>query len=473
MAVAAAVLFGLQVLAAHSQLPSEKTDRVSIRFESPQLNDLSGTSLPIYEAVRSGLFDRVEVRHRWFEATDTDENELVISAFQLRAVSDFETCASAALPRHHRFGAFGSTRATQPILFQPSRFDHEFVSGVCIIAYPTEHLAAGIVLTNKSSGRLEIEDLTSPDRAKSDIKISEFWEHFETVRPYEFDLWSLDGSKRAVDKVEDVDLIRAIETGGEMQRAALNLISQRASEQFVLGADGQVIRGRTGKPERQVVRRPQTSTSAVDAILQSDALFAKSDDRRFLALRALYGAASEGHASRVAPKIIEMLQQPSATRLESAELAFRTRANAITGEKLFDVEDAKPLYENFRFLAVASQVSLALGPNAAAQLADSLQGWLHATLTEQLIVELDVVRLASFGTGRDRLVEALVEKANQQGSAPPSIQARVETLILTNNILSPELQASIRQWCARGGGMFPYGDVERAKEFCGELDNLP
>ena len=430
---------------------------LSISFESPKLEPFSGISSLIYEAVRSGRFDRIEVSSRWGSVSETGNDIVQTAAYELQPADDFEECASAALPEYGHFGSFRTTPATQPILFQPTRFDHELVAGHCVIAYPTGKLTANLIVTNGQFSS-QVNAVADSETLISDGKQDEIWALTGTQRPTEFDLWNHAGSSKRPDRVSDRDLIRSIRTGGEMQRAALSVIEGRLRANYVKLADG--------NSERRLERIPQTSSAVVNAILESNVLVDGDDQRRALALRALIAAGDNDQREAVTSQVIEMLGSSSLEKRDAVERAFRQRTNTILGDEYFDLSEGEPLYEKQGFLATASKLALLYGEVAAHRLANAFSDWLYSELLNELLVDTDIVQMTAYGDIRDQLVDALVAKSNQKGGAPPSIQTRIEILISSGFEMSPSLQTAVDRWCARPGGLMPYGDRERAEEFC-------
>ncbi len=446
---------------ANGQDSIENESPISLRFESPQLEAFSGVSILIYEAVRSGRFDRIEVTFHRVSISDLDNNLVQKTSYVLRTVDNFEVCASTALPEHGHIGSFRVTPDTQPILFQPKRFDHQLVAGHCVIAYPADELGANHVVTAESQWSLSVEETPSATPLISDGEKDDIWQLTGNARPPQFDLWNLEGSKKRQDDVSDIALIRAIKAGGEMQRAALSLIEGRLKTRFQKSPDG--------RPERYIERTPPTPETVVREIFESEILLKTDDQRRALALRALFAAGNTDQSAAVMSQVVEMLGRRSTKRLESAERAFHRSTNSMLKDEFFDTSEGEPLYKNVGFFQLASQLALLYGGDAAAKLANSYQDWLRSQLLNQLMVDTDIVRVATYGDGRTELVDALINKANQKGGAPGPIQARAELLISSGPQRSAKLQALVDSSCEGPGGMFPHGDRDRAKEFCLEV----
>ena len=414
-----------------------------------------GPEILLYEAARSDEFQSVQIVTRYSQQNDSDERVVRTTVFDLRSVLDFDRCANAALPKHERLANINMSHSEVAVLFQPDRFDHELVEGRCVLAYPIDTPTAKLKVSVEA-WELVIQNVESGSEVARTREMTEFWEVFGSARPISLDLWSHDGMERRPDEAADESLVQAIEAGGAMQRAALNVIARRMSLKPFKASDGsiQYIQQRT----------PDTSDAVVSAILKSRSLV--DPEVQWLALAALIAIAPRAHSEEILSQLFEALDQLVLDQSGIGEKAWRARVAATVGDDAFERPEGQPAYKDQVHLSQASELVLVMEGDAPKLLASRYEAEIRRMVLDDLIVDAKIIELAALSPFRDHLVVNLLNKVDSDQFTPPPIQSRLEELLTGGSPIPEDLAKDIARRCDQPASIFPAGDILRAKEFC-------
>lgn len=438
---------------------AEPNDQREFFAENVRLGDISSDSDKIlYEAARSGEFDIVQITSTWAEITPDKSTALKTSTYLLKSVENFDSCAEASLPKFGRFENFSRTESTEPLLFQPTRYDHELLSGKCVVGYPIEGPTAAVKLSIDQFHYV-VEGVDEADEFLRSKSMDDVWQAFGLSRPIGYDLWALDGSKRQPDSVSDSDLIRAINHGGEMQRAALNILTERMRRVSVPDDNGNF--------KTEIVRQPPTSEEVVSALLESEML---TDICTWWdATRVFIAIGPNSQADQIMDQLFAGLETPIPDNRRKVDKTWQEKVESELGEGLFDKPQGKSAYENWRHLNLALELALVLGGDYPVQLVERYESKIRSMLLNELIVKPDLIRTAAKSKFRDQITLELLAKVENDQKTPPIIQSRIKLLLTDGKPLSDELQDMIEAKCKRPNSLFPTGNQERAQELCDQL----
>ena len=437
---------------------------ISFEFvaENIPLGDISRPENIVYEAVRSGEFSSVQILSSWAKQTSTGGWEKKSTIFELRPVDDFETCSKAQEPIFGRFENFTRTETSGPLLFQPPRYDHELLTGKCVLGIPINEATAEIKLS-VDAFHLVLETRGEPREILRSKNVSDFWLAFELERPAVYDLWSFDGNSRRPDSVSDEDLVRAISTGDQMQRAALNVLTNRMSSNFVRDSAGTLV--------REVTRLHAVSEPAVSALLDSKILL--DPDERWKAIRALIAIGPTEQSNEVMEQLYSALELPVVDNRGPSEASWQESVENTLGAELFSKPYGKPAYEDSRFLSLGLELARSLGQTEATNLVERYDNPIRTMLTNDLIVDPIIVEVVAMSSYRDEVVFDLLERIETDPKTPPPIQSRIEFLLSNGSPLSPALLSLVQTRCSRPSSLVPQGDLNRSRAFCrGIVANL-
>lgn len=438
---------------------AQPNDQREFFAENVRLGDISSDSDKIlYEAARSGEFETVQITSKWAQTPPDKNAALTTSTYSLKSVENFDVCAEARLPKFGRFKNFSRTESTEPLLFQPTRYDHELLSGKCVVGYPIEGPTAAVKLSIDQFHYV-VEGVDEADEFLRSKSMDDVWQAFGLSRPVGYDLWAFGGNKRQPDSVSDSDLVRAISHGGEMQRAALNVLTKRMERVSV--------RDENGKFKREIVRQPQTSEEIISALLETEML--TDIDTRWNATRAFIAIGPNSQADQIMGQLYSGLEKPIPDNRNKADNAWQERVEAGLGEGLFDKPQGKPAYEYWRYLNLALELAFALGDEYPVQLVERYESTIRSMLLNELIVKPDLIRTAAKSKFRDQIALDLLAKVENDQKTPPIIQWRLTALLTEGGPLSTELHDVVKEKCKRPSSLIPNGDQERARELCDQL----
>jgi len=434
----------------------DRSNKPGLQVTVLDLDSARGLGVFLYEAVRSGQFAEIEVvskiRQQRADGSITQQRGF----YQLKAVSDVEACWGGVSPDFGRFGNFGRTVSSAPVLFQPPSFDREFVKGRCVIGYPIEHLSAAVSLELEGFTNIRLKPTSAAEEILFSGKASDLWEFFTLERPDLRDPVLRFGISTTPDEVTDQELIRAIEYGGKPLSSALKVITKRVS------IDRPTVRGQN---KQELLKRvTPTGDSVVQALLNSEAMI--NPVTRLDAIWAFIAIGPNSFNEAIVAQLINALELPVTDNVGAGEVAWRARVERSLSVDLFDKRNGRPAHEDHVHLSAAAELAITLSSISRDEFASHFEASIRASLLDLLVVDPHVIRIAATSAYRDDLLQELLEKSDHDKRTPPPIQARIEMLLTEGVPPSPELAQIIRSRCAQPNSLVPNGDRPRSLEFC-------
>jgi hypothetical protein len=410
------VVLGLLFSAPGISQPLPET--LKIRFEGGfQRRESSywGTDAALaYEVVRSGKAQSVQWTMKWLDGDHTPVISRSVS-YDLSAIDDFAACAALA-PLSYLDIASDAVRPNgMPKLFDASTFDHELLQGHCVAAkaateVPASHIVAigtqDVTITH-GDRRQQFSMRTQYD-ALAGLGID--------IASSGHDLWSRDGMTRALDPLNDAELVRGIRASAAMRRAALRILANRAKETVSRGC--LLAHATPLKPAGPTV---------VQAILDSESLAQGNSELRMQTMRALAAIKPEAGHPQLVTQLLSGLEQPIEDRRPPAEAERQKRVVSLLG-KAAETSEGRPTFRDTRHFEVAAALALASGNDVTNALAlryekDLTDRVLHDLANEPCTDEL--VAASPYG---GKATIALIAKVGAEKSVIPLIQERIERM---------------------------------------------